>query len=167
MNGEFEAIVEALVRGGGGERLAGELRLLTAASVENTQAILQNTVALAMGGGGAGSGGVAGTVWKAIGGGLGAAPIVTGLLKLFGGGKSEAPAPLQFYARPAAVEVQSAISRSGESETYVQAEHGAPQVTVNVQAMDSRSFLDHRDEIARAVREAMLNGHSLNDVVNE
>jgi hypothetical protein len=38
---------------------------------------------------------------------------------------------------------------------------------VQVQAMDSRSFLDHSDEIARAVREAMLNAHALNDVVNE
>jgi len=40
-------------------------------------------------------------------------------------------------------------------------------VTVQVQAMDSRSFLDHSAEIARAVREAMLNMHSLNDVVSE
>jgi hypothetical protein len=43
----------------------------------------------------------------------------------------------------------------------------APQVTIQVQAMDSRSFLDHSTEIARAVREAMLNMHSLNDVVSE
>jgi hypothetical protein len=50
------------------------------------------------------------------------------------------------------------------------AENGAarpPQITVNVQAMDSKSFLDHSDEIARAVREAMLNMHSLNDVISE
>jgi hypothetical protein len=33
--------------------------------------------------------------------------------------------------------------------------------------MDSRSFLEHSDEIARAVREAMLNSHALNDVVSE
>ena len=42
-----------------------------------------------------------------------------------------------------------------------------PQVTIQVQAMDSRSFLDHSAEIAQAVREAMLNMHSLNDVVND
>jgi hypothetical protein len=42
-----------------------------------------------------------------------------------------------------------------------------PQITVNVQAMDSRSFLDHSDDIARAVRDAMLNMHALNDVVSE
>lgn len=43
----------------------------------------------------------------------------------------------------------------------------APQITVNVQAMDSRSFLDHSNEIALAVREAMLNMHALNDVVGD
>ena len=43
----------------------------------------------------------------------------------------------------------------------------APQILVNVQAMDSRSFLDHSQEIAQAVREAMLNMHALNDVVSE
>jgi hypothetical protein len=46
---------------------------------------------------------------------------------------------------------------------------GAPasQVVVNVQALDSRSFLDHSQEIAQAVRDAMLNMHALNDVVSE
>jgi hypothetical protein len=40
-------------------------------------------------------------------------------------------------------------------------------INVNVQAMDSRSFLDHSQDIARAVREAMLNLNSINDVVND
>jgi hypothetical protein len=43
---------------------------------------------------------------------------------------------------------------------------GAAQITVNVQAMDSQSFLDHSNEIAQAVRAAMLNSNSINDVVN-
>ena len=44
---------------------------------------------------------------------------------------------------------------------------GAAQITVNVQAMDSQSFLDHSNEIAQAVRDAMLNSNSINDVVND
>jgi len=43
----------------------------------------------------------------------------------------------------------------------------APQITIQVNAMDSRSFLDHSNEIAQAVREAMLNMHSINDVVSD
>jgi len=43
----------------------------------------------------------------------------------------------------------------------------APQITVNAQAMHARWFLDHSSEIAAAVRDAMLNLNSLNDVVND
>lgn len=41
------------------------------------------------------------------------------------------------------------------------------QVNVPLQTMDSRWFLDHSAEIAHAVREAMLNMNSLNDVVSD
>ena len=43
----------------------------------------------------------------------------------------------------------------------------APVINVQVQAMDSQSFLDHSQEIARAVRDAMLNLNSINDVIND
>ena len=49
----------------------------------------------------------------------------------------------------------------------VPATGAAPQITVNVQAMDARSFLDRSNDIAAAVRDAMLNMNSINDVVNE
>ena len=44
---------------------------------------------------------------------------------------------------------------------------GAPQITFNVQAMDARSFMDRSGDIALAVRDAMLNLNSINDVVND
>ena len=48
------------------------------------------------------------------------------------------------------------------------AQTAAPaQITVQVQAMDSRSFLDHSADIAMAVRQAMLESSVLNDVVRE
>ncbi len=43
---------------------------------------------------------------------------------------------------------------------------GGSQITVNVQAMDARSFMDHSSDIAAAVRSAMLNLNSINDVVS-
>jgi hypothetical protein len=43
----------------------------------------------------------------------------------------------------------------------------SPQISVTVQTMDARSFLDNSDQIAQAVRGAMLNLSSINDVVNE
>lgn len=41
------------------------------------------------------------------------------------------------------------------------------QINVTVQAMDSQSFLDHSNDIAQAVRQAMLSLNSINDVVND
>jgi hypothetical protein len=43
----------------------------------------------------------------------------------------------------------------------------SPQISVNVQAMDARSFMDYSGQIAQAVRDAMLNLSSINDVVTE
>ena len=44
---------------------------------------------------------------------------------------------------------------------------GSPQIVVNISAMDSQSFMDRSGDIARAVRDAMLHMHPLNDVVSE
>ncbi|SPE39712.1 conserved hypothetical protein [Candidatus Sulfopaludibacter sp. SbA3] len=38
---------------------------------------------------------------------------------------------------------------------------------MNVQAMDAQSFMDYSSQIAQAVRGAMLNLNSVNDVVSE
>jgi hypothetical protein len=43
---------------------------------------------------------------------------------------------------------------------------GGSQITVQVQAMDARSFMDRSSDIAAAVRDAMLNLNSINDVVS-
>jgi hypothetical protein len=40
-------------------------------------------------------------------------------------------------------------------------------ILVQVQAMDSQSFMDHSQQIAQAVRQAMLNSNSLNDVIQD
>jgi hypothetical protein len=61
----------------------------------------------------------------------------------------------------------AAGDRTGAAAAPVQASSGAPQITVNVQAMDARSFLDRSADIAAAVRDAMLHLNSVNDVVND
>jgi hypothetical protein len=43
----------------------------------------------------------------------------------------------------------------------------AQQISIQVNALDSQSFMDHSYEIAQAVRSAMLNMNSLNDVVSD
>lgn len=82
------------------------------------------------------------------------------------------PATLLRYTPPATTGYEGSVAR-GEVAAAPEPGSGAgtrvsaPQVTIQVQAMDSRSFLDHSDQIALAVRQAMLNSHSLNDVVSE
>lgn len=129
--------------------------------------------------------------------GLGLMPLVSGLAGLFGGGGSTTPAPLVKFAMPRPIQVTAANAKDGAALSFAdynqdgtvrsfgggnsdsggtapaspaaQAQSGTSggQIVVNVQAMDSRSFLDHSQEIAQAVREAMLNMHALNDVVSE
>ena len=144
----------------------------TDAVSQNTQAILQNTVAQASSGGGSTARSIGSTVAKIFGSGLGLSPLVKGLVGLFtGGGSQPAPAPLVTYTRPPSLQFEGSITRSETaappSASPVGTSGNGAQVTVQVQAMDSRSFLDHREEIAQAVRAAMLNSHSLNDVVND
>lgn len=124
------------------------------------------------------------TLVKVLKNGLGVAPLIGSLIGLFGGGESEEPAPFVKYAMPDSVNIEAA-QRGGQittsdydqmgmargygspSTTGTQTAAGQPQITVNVQAMDARSFLDRSGDIAMAVRDAMLNSNSINDVVND
>ncbi|HEY3840015.1 MAG TPA: hypothetical protein VGL72_25765 [Bryobacteraceae bacterium] len=53
----------------------------------------------------------------------------------------------------------SAASSSNSQQSH--------NILVQVQAMDSQSFMDHSHDIAQAVRQAMLNMNSLNDVIQD
>ena len=77
--------------------------------------------------------------------------------------------PRAYNAAPAGDSTQgsAAIAPAGGGSTGSSGSSPAHQITVNVQAMDAQSFLDHSNDIAQAVRQAMLNLSSINDVVNE
>jgi hypothetical protein len=137
--------------------------------------------------GGSGSS-VLGTVLKSA---FGAVPLVGALFSLFGGGDSETTPEFEKYQMPETLNFNGATTgrgigtvdydQTGAARLYgnttasrgtgaggsAQGNGTGQQITVNVQAMDARSFLDHSSEIAQAVREAMLNSSSLNDVVSE
>jgi hypothetical protein len=113
-----------------------------------------------------------------LGPGLLLSPLISGVLKLFGGGGgSSDPPPLVKFALPSSLNVNAGVSASVGGPFGVDAGQGglprpvvqaaAPQITVQVQAMDSQSFMDRSGDIARAVRQAMLESSVLNDVVRE
>ena len=142
---------------------------------DNTQAVTQNTSAHGTGGSSVANT-VSGIASDLLGGGFGLSPIVTGLMSLFGGGGSEVSTPVTPFKLPTPVQYEAGLSGSGTGQIvpvdYGQSGQVRPQssgptsqVTIQVNAMDSRSFLDHSEEIAQAVKQAMLNSSSLNDVI--
>jgi hypothetical protein len=164
------------------------LMLLRTVSREYADALSLNTNALLQGGA-TPAGGAAESKWRdaasSIAGQLTRGnPILSALLKVFGGGSgsSEAPSPLTRYVRPEPVRLEAALDVENggrvvpidyDAQGHARAIRSAGSstltspVVVNVQAMDARSFMDHSAEIARAVREAMLHSHPINDVMSE
>jgi hypothetical protein len=142
-------------------------------------ALMQQTLAAmaqpASGGTAGGSGGD--SILGAIGSTLGLGSLVSGIAGLFGGGDSSTPAALPSYIAPLPINLDAGFSEGGGGAYGVDsAQGGTPramtnspssQITVQVQAMDSQSFLDHSGDIALAVRQAMLQSSVLNDVIRE
>jgi hypothetical protein len=121
----------------------------------------------------AGGAGIGETIAGALLGGLPLFSLFKGLLSLGDGG--DAVPPLVKYQAPAAVNESLGYSAGAGFVPLDYTQSGlprspaaaSPQVTVQVNAMDSRSFLDHSEEIANAVREAVLNSNGLRDVLKE
>lgn len=140
---------------------------------ENTRALVQSTVAKATGTSGSSTTSLISSIF---GSAFGLSPILEGLLGLFSGGTSQTVQPLVPFALPASVQYSGGYtpSNGGQVVPVSYGQNGGPSaaastsntnVQIQVNAMDSRSFLDHSDDIARAVRQAMLNSSSLNDVI--
>ena len=150
-----------------------------------------NTAAVQQSAAGQGTGSSAASTVESIasavfGSGLGLIPLVSSLVGLFSGGSSEVPPTLTRYAAPAALNLSLAdtpganngissfpgvvYGQNGLPQAAPQSQAPAssgPQISIQVNALDSQSFMDHSYEIAQAVRSAMLNMNSLNDVVSD
>ncbi len=144
---------------------------------DNTQAIGQNTTSKSSSGSSVGN-----TIESAassfLGGGLSSlSPLITGILSLFGGGsqtvattspfKLTAPVQSQAGVTANAPGQVAPVSYSDSGQPRAQSAGGSPQVTIQVNAMDSQSFLDHSDDIAMAVKHAILSSSSLNDAISD
>ncbi len=164
-------------------QLTQSISYLTPASQMQAESLLAQTQSLAVNTGTQSSGGTASTLGSIAsmftGGALSLSPILTGIMSLFGSGGSSAPGPLTPFYLPPTINFQAANAPSGSTSQLPGADFGqtgdprvmsqasAPQITVQVQAMDSQSFMDRSQDIAQAVRSAMLNMHSINDVITD
>lgn len=135
------------------------------ATQENTQALEASTQSR--------SGGATGAVESAasslLGGGGLLSPLISGIMSLFGGSSSQSDTVFQPFSLPPPIAVQATISGGAANQSTATQGNGAgagsTAVTVQVNAIDSQSFLDHQDDIAEAVRQAMLQSHPINDVI--
>lgn len=118
-------------------------------------------------------GGGIGSVFK---NGLGLSPLLGSVIGLFrGGGNNDQEPELPPFSLPPSISIDRANGPLPGLEPLAPAAGGGvralrggePQVVVNVQAMDSESFMDRSQDIARAVRDAMLHMHPVNDVIDE
>jgi hypothetical protein len=160
----------------------GQLQTARQAAIEQAAIESARSGSRAAAGRGSSSGSAGTTLLDVFGAGLGLSPLISGIASLFGGGGDNSlPAPLLKFAPPPSIQVNGGVSESGGQAFAVDnsqgglprpapagGQAGAPaQITVQVQAMDSQSFLDHSSDIAMAVRQAMLQSNVLNDVVRE
>jgi hypothetical protein len=118
--------------------------------------------------------GLASAFTGSFGGLGGVGSLVSGIMSLFGGGK-KTPAALTAFELPSSqqrtVSIGSPVSSSGSvANANAQATgiYGTPsQAQSAPSSVDSQWFLDNSNNIAQAVKTAMLNSNSLNDVVSE
>jgi len=169
-------------------QLADQLQQLQTESQAATASMQASSLTRSGGSSGGASSGpsMGSTLLDVFGAGLGLSPLISGLTSLFAGSgdsstSSSTAAPLTKFALPPSIQVNGGVSESGGQAFAVDNPQGglprsaptggqasAPaQITVQVQAMDSQSFLDHSNDIAQAVRQAMLQSSVLNDVVRE
>jgi hypothetical protein len=106
-----------------------------------------------------------------FGGGGGIGSLVNGLLHLFGGGGKSAPPPLVKFQLPSPQEQTISVGSNGTSGyagSAIQTTAGAAGSTgVNAGAANSPTLRYQSSEIAQAVKTALLNSSSLNDVISE
>ena len=143
---------------------------------DNTQAITQNTSAKSSG---SSVGSTVGNLASSLlSGGLSLSPLISGLMSLFGGSGSQSViSPVQFRLPPP-VQADAGLTTGSQGQALPvsygaggqprpQTSSPAQQINIQVSAMDSRSFLDHSDEIASAVKQALLSSNSLSDVISD
>ncbi len=141
----------------------------------NTSAL--NTNSSIKGGGTSTAGPIGSTLMDALGLGSGLSPLISGLIGLFGGGGGSQTTTITPSMQPLPVNLTAGFTGSaaggasgvdfGEGNQPRQTTAAGAQqlITIQVQAMDSQSFLDRSNDIAAAVRKAMLETSALNDVI--
>jgi hypothetical protein len=98
-------------------------------------------------------------------------PFLGGILRLFGGGSEKAPRELTAAQRPGPARYELGIGGGESNYFFIDRDASgapraagptvAPTVVVQVEAMDSRSFMERTPEIAEALKRALLESEGM------
>lgn len=104
-------------------------------------------------------------------------PIWKGLFSLFNRSTEEQPAPPARFSFPQDIrtDLNATLRGDGQNAGIRSDAFGLSQATppasasinISIQALDARSILDRSDDIAAALKQAMLSNHDINDNLNE
>ena len=97
-------------------------------------------------------------------GGFGLSSLISGIAGLFGAGKKKQAPPLTLFQLPSSI---SQTFQVRHSTATTQPQPAGSNLHIHLQGLNSSSMVDHSNEIAKAVKTAILNSHSLNDVIAE
>jgi hypothetical protein len=105
-------------------------------------------------------------------------PVWKGLFNLFGGGGTEqqSVASARFsFPEQTRTDLAATLGSDGQVNSVRADAFGLTQsapvaqapIQISIQALDARSILDRSDDIAAALKQAMLSNHEINDNLNE
>ncbi len=105
-------------------------------------------------------------------------PVWKGLFSLFAGGGGEQEAlPLTKFSFPdqTRTDLAASLRNGGQASSLRTDAFGLsqaapvvqPSIQISIQALDARSILDRSEDIAAALKQAMLSNHEINDNLNE
>ena len=107
----------------------------------------------------------------------GAQEFLSGLLLFSGGGGEQEAVPLTKFSFPdqTRTDLAASLRNDGQSSSVRTDAFGLtqaapvvqPSIQISIQALDARSILDRSDDIAAALKQAMLSNHEINDNLNE
>jgi hypothetical protein len=111
-----------------------------------------------------------------LGGGGLIGTVLSGIAGLFSSGSNSTPQPVPAFTMPLPIDADAAVGQSTGGQAtagnygangLVRPNSQSSNVTVQISAMDSRSFLNRQNDIATAVQQAILSSHALSDTILE
>lgn len=169
----------------GNSAVAGQIREIGQVTASTIDRIATNGVSLPQSSAGSSTGAGLLNAFNPVGSSRGTnfltslflGPVWKGIFSLFGRDSEESTAALSKFSFPenSRTDLSASLRADGQASGIRTDAFGLSQSTpvaqtpinISIQALDARSILDRSDDIAAALKQAMLSNHEINDNLNE